>query len=58
MSDPDKDRRWNGEQWVYPHEVDEALDAATLAIEEYYNGDRASAERWLLKAHEANQEKR
>jgi hypothetical protein len=47
-------RHWNGKQWVYPAEVSEALDAAVLAIDEYYNGDRAWAEEWLLKAAEAN----
>lgn len=31
-------------------EILEALDAAQLAISEYYNGDRAWAERWLLQA--------
>jgi hypothetical protein len=34
-------------------DVSEALDAAQLAIEEYYNGDRAWAEEWLLRASEA-----
>jgi hypothetical protein len=37
-----------------------ALDAAKLAIDLYYNGmqsDREFAERWLIKAREANQEK-
>ena len=34
---------------------DEALDAARLAIDELYNGDRKWAERWLVKAYEANQ---
>ena len=32
-----------------------ALNQATLAIDEYYNGDRAWAERWLIRAYEANQ---
>ena len=36
-------------------DVSEALDAAQLAIEEYYNGDRAWAAIWLLKAYQANQ---
>jgi hypothetical protein len=35
-----------------------ALDAAVLAIDEYYNGDRAWAEEWLLKAAEANGERK
>jgi hypothetical protein len=34
--------------------VSAALDAAVLAIDEYYNGDRAWAEQWLIKAMEAN----
>jgi hypothetical protein len=38
--------------------VSDALDAMELAIDEYYNGDRAWAEEWLLKALEANQEKK
>ena len=38
------------------NDVSAALDAAQLAIEEYYNGDRAWAEQWLLKAMEANRE--
>jgi hypothetical protein len=55
----DKDcRRWSGTQWIYPAEVSEALDAAVLAIDEYYNGDRAWAEEWLLKAAEANRERK
>jgi hypothetical protein len=37
--------------------VSNALDAAMLAIDEYYNGDRAWAEQWLLNAMEANKEK-
>lgn len=32
-----------------------AIDAAHLAIDEYYNGDRAWGEQWLLKAYAANQ---
>lgn len=53
----DNARYWDGElvRWVYPSEVSEALDAAQLAIEEYYNGDRQWAERWLLRAKEAQQ---
>jgi alcohol dehydrogenase class IV len=39
------------------HLVSDALDAMELAIEEYYNGDRAWAEEWLLKAMAANQDK-
>jgi hypothetical protein len=54
MSDPDKDRYWNGEEWVWPEEVQDALCAAQLAIDEYYNGDRGWAEKWLLKAARAN----
>lgn len=38
--------------------VNEALDLATLVIDEYYNGDRAWAEEWLLKAAEANRERK
>jgi hypothetical protein len=34
---------------------DDALNQAHLVIDEYYNGDRAWAERWLLRAYEANQ---
>ncbi len=51
------DRRWDSElqQWVYDGEVSEALDAAQLAIREYYNGDREWAERWLLRAAVANE---
>ena len=51
--DPDTDRYWNGEQWVWPEDVNKALDAAQLAIDEYYNGNREWAERWLLSAHKA-----
>ncbi len=36
--------------------LSDALDAAELAIDEYYNGDRAWAEEWLIKALEANKE--
>lgn len=55
----DTDRYWSIEQqrWVYPAEVDDALNAALLVIDNYYNGDRDFAVKWLLKAHEANQEK-
>jgi len=38
-------------------EVQQALDAAELAINEYYNGDREWAEAWLLKATAANKAK-
>lgn len=38
-------------------DVNEALDAAQLAIEEYYNGDREWAEAWLLKALAANKKR-
>ena len=34
----------------------DALDAARLAIDEFYNGDRAWAEAWLLKAAAANKD--
>ena len=54
----DSCRYWNGEKWVYPTEVLTALDAARLAIEEYYNGDREWAESWLMKAYEANQDQK
>lgn len=40
---------------LMPDLVDRARDAAILAIDEYYNGDREWAERWLLRAYEANQ---
>ena len=33
-----------------------ALNAAHLAIDEYYNGDREFAETWLLKAMKANKQ--
>lgn len=51
------DRRWDSvlQQWVHDDDVNTALDAARLAIDEYYNGDRSEAERWLLKAYAANQ---
>ncbi len=38
--------------------LSDALDAAMLAIDEYYNGDRAWAEEWLLKAMEANKDRK
>lgn len=52
-----EDRHWDSElqRWVWPADVEAALDAACLAIDEYYNGDRDAAERWLLKAYAANQ---
>jgi hypothetical protein len=34
--------------------VDDALCAAHLAIDEYYNGDRVWASKWLVAAYEAN----
>jgi hypothetical protein len=51
------DRRWDSElqRWVYGIEVSDALNDAQTAIEEYYNGDRDWAERWLVRAYEANQ---
>jgi hypothetical protein len=49
------ERHWNGERWVYPHDVTEALRAATDAIHEYCACGSSTAEAWLLKAHEANQ---
>jgi hypothetical protein len=51
------DRRWDTElqRWVYGIEVSDALNDAQAAIFEYYNGDRDWAERWLLRAYEANQ---
>ncbi len=63
MSDLDpwsRDRWWNTalQQWVYPHDINDALDAAALAIDEYYNGDRTWAEEWLLRAYEANQKEK
>lgn len=50
------DRRWDSvlQQWVYEEDVYKALDAAALAIAEYHNGDRPWAERWLIKASQAN----
>lgn len=52
----DRHRHWNtdAQEWIYGADVSEALDAAQLAITEYYNGDRAWAERWLLNACAAN----
>jgi hypothetical protein len=51
------DRYWDSglQQWIYPQDIDDALNQAHLVIDEYYNGDRAWAEAWLLKAHAANQ---
>jgi hypothetical protein len=40
---------------LMPQLVDMALSQTLLAIDEYYNGDRAWAERWLVRAYEANQ---
>lgn len=40
-----------------PINIDEALEKAELAIDEYYNGDREWAENWLLKANRANKAK-
>jgi hypothetical protein len=37
--------------------IEDALNTAQTAIDAYYNGDRVWAERWLLRAYEANQEK-
>ncbi len=53
------DRHWHSglRQWVHDNEIRDALDAFQLAISEYYNGDRAWAEQWLIKAYEANQPK-
>jgi len=55
MSEPD--RFWNTalQRWVYPNEIQSALDEAEMALDGYYNGDRTSAEKWLLIAYEANQ---
>lgn len=55
MSEPA--RLWNTilQRWVYPNEMQAALDAAEMVLDGYYNGDRTSAEKWLLVAHEANQ---
>jgi hypothetical protein len=46
-------RRGCGDASRATRDVEDALNAAQLAIDEYYNGDREWAERWLLKAHEA-----
>jgi hypothetical protein len=35
-------------------DIQDALDAAQLAIDEYYNGDRDWGAQWLLNAHKAN----
>lgn len=53
-----EDRHWDSElqRWVWPADIDDALNAAQVAISEYYNNpDRSEAERWLLKAYAANQ---
>jgi len=52
------DRRWDSElqQWVNDSDVEDALAAALCAIDEYYNGDREWAERFLIKAYEANKD--
>ncbi len=42
---------------AYQADVNDALDAAQVAIDEYYNGDREWAEAWLLKATTANKAK-
>lgn len=43
-------------QWLSDNpQIDEAVRAAHLALDEYYNGDCAFGEAWLLKAYEANQ---
>ncbi len=54
-----KERHWSseGQRWVWPGEIEVALDMAELAVMEYHNGDRSLAEQWLLKAYAANQEK-
>ncbi len=54
----EQDRYWNSQlqQWIYPQEIDDALNQALLAIDEYYNGDREWAENWLIRANEANQD--
>ena len=50
--------RQDGAEYVkrltYEADVEDALNAAILAIDEYYNGDRKWAEVWLLKAFAAN----
>lgn len=35
-------------------DLEDALEAAQLAISEYHNGDREWAARWLLQSHKAN----
>ena len=51
------DRRWDSElqRWVHDDDVYSGLHGAQLALWEYHNGDRQWAERWLLRAFEANQ---
>lgn len=51
------DRRWDSElqEFVYDDDVYKALYAAELAVLEYHNGNREWAERWLLRALEANE---
>jgi hypothetical protein len=51
------ERRWDNELqlWIYDDDVNMALNQAQLAVNELYNGDRAWAERWLVRAYEANQ---
>jgi hypothetical protein len=41
------------ESRAYEGHVQDALDAADLAVAEYHNGDRRWAEQWLLAAFEA-----
>jgi hypothetical protein len=59
LYESDDSRVWDSElqRWVYPSEVDDALNATLLAIDEYYNGNRQAAVHWMLKAHEANKTK-
>lgn len=59
MSEDDVLRYWDSElqRWVYLSEVADAVDAAILAIDGYYNDDRESATRWLLRAAEGNENK-
>jgi hypothetical protein len=49
-------RYWDSElaEWVYESDVDAARDATTLAIDEFYNGDKEWATRWMLRALAAN----
>lgn len=51
------ERRWDSElqRWVYESAVQDALNECQAVIFDYYNGQRESAERWLVKAYEANQ---